>query len=97
MGSLIGSGQESQYLSICLPGASGDLFSVIGGSATAQMNNLNNVISGMDNFDKAEQTSKIDDAYNIVYDYLEDCYEGNILDFTSTNTADVNSAVDDLN
>lgn len=52
MGTLIGGGDESTYLSTCLPGGSGDLFSAIGGSAITQMNELDNAITGMDNFDK---------------------------------------------
>ena len=60
--------EDASYLTVCLPGSSGDLLSTIGGTATDDLNTLNDAVVGMDDWDNTESTNTINTAWGLLYE-----------------------------
>ncbi|TXI93977.1 MAG: hypothetical protein E6Q33_01505 [Neisseriales bacterium] len=78
-------------MTICLPGSSGNLYAEIGGTATGDLDSLNQAINDMQNFDSAAMQQSINTAWGLAYNPFESYYSGSVLDFN--DNADNNIAV----
>lgn len=80
MGSVLG--DATDYIGVCMPGASGNLLDTIGGDITASMNGLTDSMDGMKNFENQQFSAAIDNAWKNVTDTIYNYYTGRTLDFT---------------
>ena len=87
LGNAIG-GQFSSYLSVCLPGGSGDIINQLQGVDLSAINGLTSAVSAINSFSMTTLQNGVDTALTTLTDLIDKYYYTDLYDFNSV--ADTN-------
>lgn len=71
----------ADYISVCLPGGSGDILSKLGADLTDSLDGLSDAMTGMDSFGEQDFSSQVRSSWKTLKDTVENYHTGKVLDF----------------
>jgi tetrahydromethanopterin S-methyltransferase subunit B len=84
LGTLFGTTTVNQ-IAVCMPFGDGNIVNSVGGGATAGLNNLTSVISGLGSFSASNYTTTLTSSLTSVFDLISAYTKGQITDLSQTN------------